>query len=114
MALTKLTDNLNNIQSLADKPTETATQLKQAFDSAGNTIKGYINETLIDELDTALANIASSESGLSGDVDTLQTAVGDIQTTLSGLKSGATTKITIGSSVPSSLDNGEVYLQYFE
>lgn len=99
MSLTKLTDNLNEIQSLADKPTQTATQLKQAFDNAGNTIKDYINNTLTSEIDT----VTSSQSN----------SIASLSNTVSGLKSGATTKITIGSSVPSSLENGEVYLQYF-
>lgn len=60
MSLTKLTDNLNNIQGLADKPTQTASQLKEVFDSAGNTIKGYINNTLTSEVDTALGTKANS------------------------------------------------------
>lgn len=120
MALTKLTENLNVIQSLADKPALTAAELKQAFDTASNSIKTYLNETLTDELDTILGELASGETDLETALGEVQIAVGDaassittINTTLAGLKSGATTKITIGSSVPSSLSNGEVYLQYF-
>lgn len=114
MALTKLTDNLNIIQTLADQPTQTATELKQAFDSASNTIKTYINSTLTSEVDTILANLTNTTSSLSSTVSTLSNTVSGQATTLAGLKSGATTKITIGSSTPSSLEDGEIYIQYFE
>jgi len=60
MSLTKLTDNLNVVQGLADKPTQTASQLKEVFDSAGNTIKDYINNTLTTEIDTSLETKANS------------------------------------------------------
>lgn len=121
MALTKLTTNLNIIQSLADKPTETATQLKQKFDEAANAIKTYLNETLTDELDTIVTSLSSGETSLQTALTQVQTAVTEatsnitsIQTTLSGLKSGATTKITISSENPETLEDGEVYLKYFE
>lgn len=55
MALTALTTDLNYIAALADEPLLTATLLKQEFDKSGNAIKTYINDTLTDELDTALA-----------------------------------------------------------
>lgn len=57
MSLTKLTENLNIIQALPDKPTIPATELKQQFDSSGNKIKTYINETLTEDLDTTLASM---------------------------------------------------------
>lgn len=120
MALTQLTDNLNIHQSLPDQPALTATELKQKFDEAANKIKTYINETLTTEIDTLIAALQGTDTSLSNALTTAQAtlsqAVSDItaiQTTLNGLKSGATTKITIGSSAPVSLDNGEVYLQYF-
>lgn len=121
MALTKLTENLNVHQSLPDKPALSATELKQAFDSAANAIKTYLNETLTDELDTIITSLSSGETTLQTALTQVQTAVTEatsnittIQTTLSGLKSGATTKITIGSTLPDTLEDGEVYLQYFE
>jgi len=127
MTLTELTENLNTIQSLADNPALTAAQLKAAFDDAANKIKQYINSTLLPELNTAIENLESEDSSVEesisslsttlteavGNITTLQSNVTALQTTVSGLKSGATTKITIGSSVPSSLQNGEVYFQYF-
>ena len=120
MALTKLTNNLNIHQSLPDQPTLTATELKQKFDEAADTIKTYINSTLTPQIDTLITALQNKDTSLTNALTTAQAtlsqAVSDISTiqgTLNGLKSGATTKITIGSSAPESLDNGEVYLQYF-
>jgi hypothetical protein len=58
MPLTKFTGNTNNIQSLADKPTETPRELKVLFDKVGEDIKTYINEILTTEIDNLLANKA--------------------------------------------------------
>ena len=120
MSLTNLTENLNIIQSLPDQPALTSEELKAKFDESSNKIKTYVNETLLPELNTILTNLQNGDTTLAAAITTMQTtvneAVGNItalQTTVSGFKSGATTKITIGSSVPSSLENGEVYLQYF-
>jgi hypothetical protein len=55
--LTKLTEDLNIIQSLNDTPTESASELKAKFDEAGNTIKTFINDTLIEEIKTVLNTV---------------------------------------------------------
>lgn len=114
MALTELTANLNVHQSNPDKPAMTATQLKQNFDSAPNTIKEYLNGTLLPELNTILTNLQNGSATTGQTITALQTTVNSLSTTIAGLKSGATTKITIGSSVPETLENGEIYFQYFE
>ena len=105
---------------MPDQPALSATELKQKFDEAANKIKTYVNETLTAEIDSVVTSLQGTDTNLTNSLTTLQTSLNEvvanistIQTTLSGLKSGATTKITIGSSVPSSLSNGEVYLQYF-
>lgn len=68
MSLTRLTTNLNNIQSLADQPTETASELKILFDKAANDIKNYINNTLLEEIET---KYMTSEGGtLAGALNT--------------------------------------------
>ena len=58
MAFTKITDDLNIIQNLPNQPTPnggyTPTTAKAKFDEAGNTIKTYINDTLIPELETSV------------------------------------------------------------
>lgn len=51
MSLTKFTGDVDNIQSLPDKPTQTASQLKTLFDKTGADIKTYINDTLTEEID---------------------------------------------------------------
>ena len=57
MALTRLTEELDNISRLADEPGEgdglTASGLKAHFDAAGLSIKDYINNVLLPELETA-------------------------------------------------------------
>ena len=56
MSYTKMTDDLDIIQKLADEPNEddglTAAELKAKFDEAGNTLKTFVN-SLIDELNNA-------------------------------------------------------------
>lgn len=56
MNLTKLTDNLNNVSSLPDKPVLDSDELKEVFDKAGNSIKHYINEVLTDEIEKLISN----------------------------------------------------------
>lgn len=54
-----LEDDLDNIQKLDDEPNDvgglTAAELKAEFDKAGNTIKEYLNETLIPQLSDTVA-----------------------------------------------------------
>lgn len=57
MSLTKFNGDTNNIQGLADRPTQSASDLKAKFDKVGEDLKKYINETLTPEIDTALNNI---------------------------------------------------------
>ncbi len=134
MALTELTSNLNIHQSHPDQPALTADELKEDFDKAGNLIKEYLNETLLPELNGIINSLQNKDSNIDGTINNLQriveeatTNITNIQTSISNInnsitsvqnktnnyKSGANTKITIGSSVPSSLENGEVYFQYF-
>lgn len=54
-----LEDDLDNIQKLDDEPNDvgglSAAELKAEFDKSGNTIKGYLNETLIPQLSDTVA-----------------------------------------------------------
>ena len=54
-----LEDDLDNIQKLDDEPNDvgglSAAQLKAEFDKSGNTIKEYLNETLIPQLSDTVA-----------------------------------------------------------
>ena len=136
MSLTKFTENVNNVQSLADKPIQASEALKQVFDKAGNDIKTYINDILTAQIDTLISalqsgkidtnkivndvttggstNVASAETvkGLSTRVDGIPDEV-DTKIQNLGLKSGATTQITSGTSTPSGGNDGDIYIQYF-
>ncbi len=48
--LTKFLKDIKNIQALPDKPAQTSNELKQLFDKAGEDIKSYINNELIEEI----------------------------------------------------------------
>lgn len=70
MNLPELNANLNNIQALSDKPNTmdglTSNELKERFDMAGNTIKTYINGTLIPSIESGTMNfVTTSDSRLS-------------------------------------------------
>lgn len=128
MALSELTDNLNSIQSLSDQPAIPSEELKQQFDRAGNLIKNYINETLLPELNSIISSLQASGSthqseidtlqgiveNISSNIETIESSITTIQNTLNTFKSGATTKISLGTSVPTSLEDGEIYFQYFD
>ena len=54
MNLPKLTDDLNIISSLSNRPTENSEELKRKFDEAGNIIKNFLNNSFIETLKTEL------------------------------------------------------------
>lgn len=99
MGLRKLLENLNIIQALPDKPTNTATELKQQFDLSGNKIKEYINEILTEDLDTVLASKADNDNVYNKiTIDTLLQAKAD-STDISLLIKTEDVKITVISNV---------------
>jgi hypothetical protein len=59
MALTKFTTSTENVQGLATKPTESATQIKVIMDKGPTDLKTYLNDTLTAELEA----ITDSSSG---------------------------------------------------
>lgn len=62
MSLSKFNENVNNHQSLPDKPTLPAEDLKVLWDKAVNDIKTYINTILTNEIDTVLETKANSSN----------------------------------------------------
>lgn len=66
MAFTKLTSESNVIQSLTNKPTIPAAELKEKFDHFGGEIHDFLNDTLIPELESSTggASIGVSASGI--------------------------------------------------
>lgn len=118
MALTKLVVNVNNIQALSDKPNEidglTSAELKARFDKAGSDIKTYVNEVLTEEVDSKFASVIASiptnyvttsdyrltnSRQCNNNFDNWSTARGNL-------------KIGYGTSLPSSADNGSIFLLY--
>ena len=113
MALPQLTENLNIIQSLPNKPTEEASELKIKFDEAGNIIKVYLNdtllpaiETLITDSKTTIENTLESEST----VKALSALQGKNLKDLIGTKQD---KITYGTEIPTGGSDGDIYIQIF-
>lgn len=113
MAITKFLTPVNNISSLSDKPNEidglTSNELKERFDKAGTDIKSYINETLTEEIDAALDNQGSYVS----DDDPRLSNSRKCDNTFDNWETSRTNlKIGYGTSLPSSADNGSIFLLY--
>ena len=116
MALTKLTANVNNIQSLSDRPNTidgiTSSQLKELFDKAGADIKTYLNETLTEEVDTAIASIPDTSSFVTND-DARLTNSRKCNNTFDNWNTARTNlQISYGTTLPGSADNGAIFLLY--
>jgi hypothetical protein len=102
MAFTELTDDLNIIQTLDDRPNDTsgltAEQLKAKFDEAVNIIQAYINDTLLVELakttdgSSGADNLGMTTIAETGAASTIQ---GIIEALITRLKS--TTEGTSGA-----------------
>lgn len=73
MALTKFTEDVNNVQNLPDKPTETSDELKQKFDKAGNDIKEYINDVLVKEIDELIKELQLKKIGIDKIINDIET-----------------------------------------
>ena len=109
MAISKLTDDLNIISSLPDRPTLTSQELKEQFDKASNLIKKYINEKLTEEVGTELQTTIESakayvdelssslEESVNSKVTELETSVNksisDMQTSLNSSVSSLNTNV---------------------
>lgn len=86
--MTTLDTNLNYVSTLADQPAISTQELKQTFDMAGNTIKTWINEVHIPEIEagfTSTLNSAKSYTdtqitSVSGDVTALANIVNALPT----------------------------------
>ena len=116
MALTKLTANVNNIQALSDRPNEidglTSAELKERFDRAGADIKEYLNDTLTSELDTKFEDIPSIENVVTTDDSRLTNSRQCNNSFDSWSTARNNLKILYGTSLPSTADNGTIFLLY--
>lgn len=120
MAITKLLVNVNNIQALSDKPNEidglTSAELKARFDKAGTDIKTYINEILTEEVDSKFNSVISSIPDVSNFVLTTDSRLTNSRQCNNNFDSWSTArsnlKISYGTSLPSSADNGSIFFLY--
>lgn len=116
MALTKFTEAVNNISQLSDRPNETdgltSDELKQRFDKAGVDIKAYLNNILTTELDTILATIPDASEFVLND-DSRLTNSRKCNNTFDSWNTARTNlKMTYGTTLPSSADNGAIFFLY--
>lgn len=105
MGLPKLNENLNIISSLPDKPTNSAIELKEKFDEAGNKIKDFLNNIFIPKVEEGQVTIVNDFSG--GTSSALSAEMGkklDIE---------KQNLIKYGTTVPE-LKVGEIFIQIFE
>jgi hypothetical protein len=72
MAISPMSDNLNIISALADKPNATdglsATQLKAKFDQGPGLIKTYLNSTVVTSFNTHIAEVISYRASATRDL----------------------------------------------
>ena len=114
MSLTKMTVNVNNIQALSDRPNTadgmTSAELKERFDKAGSDLKTYLNTVLTEELDDAIATIPTDY------VQTSDSRLTDSRTCNNSFDSWSTArtnlKISYGTSLPGSGDDGSIFFLY--
>lgn len=118
MALPQLTENLNIVQSLPNKPTQEANELKIKFDEAGNIIKIYINGTLIPAIETLVQNsISSAKTPIENSLESesIVKALSALQgKNLKDLIDTKQNKITYGKDVPAEGNDGDIYIQIFD
>lgn len=84
----RLTTDVRNIQSLSDTPNQTeglsSQGLKERFDKAGVDIKDYLNDRLVETLQTTLTTHDNTINNLQSDVGKLKNS--NIETDVNGWK----------------------------
>lgn len=119
MNLTKLTADLAVIAKLPDSPTETAAELKAKFDQGPRAIGVYLNDTLLPEVEEALAlidgkvpavvdSLTSSDNTAALSAAQGQTLANQVQS----LDQAKQNRIRTGTSAPSGGSDGDLYIWY--
>lgn len=90
--MNKLTENLNIIQSLADRPTEATKELKAKFDEAGNIIKRYLNE-IVEPAVTKIEQDYSTSEEFVEYKNELQKTLEEIQNAVDGIEQTIESKV---------------------
>lgn len=90
MAISKMTDDLNIIQALSDLPNAedglSADDLKKKFDESGLTIQGYLNNTLVPQID---AEHIPFDKTTAIEAETVQSAIENVQAQVRDAASGS-------------------------
>lgn len=85
MALTKFTKDMAIISALDDEPNDvgglSAAELKEKFDEGGQSLKTFINETLLSEIDGTIATkdeLSQVVAGISPDLTATEAVLSQI------------------------------------
>lgn len=94
MSLPRVTNALSTVSQLDDRPNDTggltAAELKAKFDKDSETLKAYINNTLIPYLESSLAAAQLGISTITGlSAETVQAALEQIMDTMQNISQGA-------------------------
>ena len=113
MSLSKLTENLNNISSLPNRPTLQPEELKKVFDESENIIKEYLNTVLTEEIDTIINEIKSSITKNTTELsNSIKEVTNSVDTNTNNIENKQN-KITSGTDAPSGGSDGDIYIQLF-
>lgn len=78
ISLTKLTADVNAHQNLDNQPSLSASELKTAWDKPANDIKNYINNTLIEDLQTKVLGSTEINALINSALETITSAIATI------------------------------------
>lgn len=106
MSLTRFTDNVSYISNLDDKPSISADELKRLFDKGSETIKRFINEVLIPEVEKGTTEIVNNLT-TGGTTKALSAEMGK------KLDAEKQEVIGYGTIVPE-LKEGQIFIQIFD
>lgn len=106
MSVPNLTENVSFITNLDDKPTLSADDLKKTFDKGSETIKEYINDTLVPAINSGTVTIVN-------DLTTGGTTKAGSAEMIKKLNTEKQAKIGYGPTVPT-LEVGQIYIQTFD
>lgn len=117
MALSKFLTDVNNISALSDRPNEidglTSAELKARFDKAGGDIKTYINDTLTEQVDAKFNSVIASIPDVSNFITNSDSRLTNSRRCNNTFDNWSTArgnlKISYGTSLPSSADNGSIF-----
>lgn len=109
--LTSFTKSVDNIQKLSDKPNETdglsAQGLKEKFDRAALDLKGFINGTLLKELESHLNTQKQDTEKNTTEIEGIKKNVGDLNHDYGITKDLVSQKINIYELSSTKVDTGK-------